>query len=147
MSDFASILSQTSHRWAQLVAPVAEWFAREVSAPKKQHPQHLAMKLTQRNKRIARGRNPLPTPKPTVKPTRVCLDCGKQVIGDSIRCKACSTEAMTEQRDAAGRRARTVALSSRAQQKRAATQQINALAQHAWKALDQPSRLTEKFYL
>ena len=34
MANFASTLSQTSSKWAQLVAPVVEWFAREVGAPK-----------------------------------------------------------------------------------------------------------------
>jgi hypothetical protein len=40
----------------------------------------------------------------------------------------------------------SAALTSNAQLKRAATQQINALAQHAWKASDQPTWLTPKFY-
>ncbi len=35
---------------------------------------------------------------------------------------------------------------SEAQKKRAATQQINALAQHAWKPSNQPSWLTATFY-
>ena len=146
MADFASTLSQTSSKWAQLVAPVAEWFAREISAPKKDRSYHLPARLTQRNKRITKGSNSVPKPKLDVRPTRHCRNCGKEIIGDSIRCKSCSTEIMTEQRDAAGRVARTVALSAEAQQKRAATQQINALAQHAWKPSDQPSWLTESFY-
>jgi len=37
-------------------------------------------------------------------------------------------------------------LGPKAQQKRAATQQINAPAQHAWKPSDQPSWLTADFY-
>jgi hypothetical protein len=53
---------------------------------------------------------------------------------------------MTEQRSAAGRLARTAAQTSEAQLKRAATQQINALAQHAWKSSDQPTWLTAEFY-
>lgn len=146
MAEFASTLSQTSSRWAQLVAPIAEWFAREISTPKKERSYHLPARLTQQNKRIAKGSNPIPKPKPVVRPTRYCRNCGKTIIGDSIHCKSCSTEIMTEQRDAAGRIARTVALGHEAQQKRAATQQINALAQHAWKPSDQPSWLTERFY-
>lgn len=146
MANFASILSQTSSKWAQLVAPVAEWFTRELSTPKNAPSHHLPTRLTQRNKRIAKGSNPLPNPKPDVKPTRHCCNCGKEIIGDSIHCKSCSTEIMTEQRDAAGRIARTMALGPKAQQKRAATQKINALAQHAWTPSDQPSWLTTAFY-
>lgn len=146
MADFASTLSQTSSKWAQLVAPVAEWFAREISTPKKERSYHLPARLTQRNKRAAKGSDPLAKPKPDVRPARLCCNCGKEIIGDSIHCKSCSTEIMSEQRSEAGRIARTVALTPEAQQKRAATQKINALAQHAWKPSDQPSWLTSEFY-
>ena len=146
MANFASTLSQTSSKWAQLVAPVAEWFTREVSAPKQARSYQLPARLTQRNKRVAKGSNPLPKAKSDVRPTRVCLDCGKDIIGDSIHCKSCSTEIMTPQRNAAGQLARVAALTSDAQLKRAATQQVNALAQHAWKGSDQPSWLTKEFF-
>jgi CRISPR-associated endonuclease Cas1 len=146
MAGFASTLSQTALKWGHLVAPVAEWFAREIGTSKRERQYHVPARLTQRNKRVVKGSNPLPKAKSDVRPTRVCLDCGKQIIGDSIHCKSCSTEIMTPQRNAAGRLARAAALTSDAQLKRAATQQINALAQHAWKRSDQPSWLTEEFY-
>ena len=146
MAGFASTLSQTALKWGHLVAPVAEWFAREISTLKRERQYHIPARLTHRNKRVAKGSDPLPKPKPDVRPTRVCLDCGKDIIGDSIHCKSCSTEIMTPQRNAAGRLARAAALTSDAQLKRAATQQINALAQHAWKSSDQPAWLTATFY-
>ena len=146
MANFASTLSQTSSKWAQLVAPVVEWFTREVSAPKHARSVHVPARLTQRNKRVAKGSNPLPKAKSDVRPTRVCLDCGKDIIGDSIHCKSCSTEIMTPQRNAAGQLARAAALTSDAQLKRSATQHVNALAQHAWKSSDQPAWLTATFY-
>ena len=146
MANFASTLSQTSSKWAQLVAPVVEWFTREVNAPKQARSYQLPARLTQRNKRVAKGSDPLPKAKSDVRPIRLCLDCGKEIIGDSIHCKSCSTEIMTPQRDAAGRLARVAALASDAQLKRAATQKTNALAQHAWKPSDQPAWLTATFY-
>lgn len=147
MADFATTFSQTAPRWAHLVAPIAEWFAREIGTSKTKHKYDvLPARLTQSNKRITRGGQPLPTAKPSVKPERVCHDCGKQIIGDSLRCKSCSTEIMTPQRDAAGRLARVAALASGAQVKRAATQKTNALARHAWKPSDQPAWLTATFY-
>jgi hypothetical protein len=146
MAGFASTMSQTASKWAHLVAPVAEWFTREISTSKTERHYVVPARLTQRNKRAAKGRETLPKAKATVKPKQICNECGKEVIGDSIRCKSCSTEAMTEQRSAAGRLARVVALAPEAQLKRAATQQINAHAQHAWKASDQPSWLTSDFY-
>ena len=146
MAGFASTLSQTALKWGHLVAPVAEWFAREISSPKRERQNHIPARLTQRNKRTAKGSDPTPKPRRDVKPGRFCLNCGKEIIGDSIHCKSCSTEIMTGQRSEAGHIARTIALAPEAQLKRAATQKVNALAQHAWKASDQPSWLTEKFY-
>jgi CRISPR-associated endonuclease Cas1 len=147
MSSFASTLSQTATRWAQLIAPVAEWFAREITVSKSKGRYDVPpARLTQSNKRAAKNGQQLPAAKSSVKPQQICHDCGKELVGDSIRCKSCSTEIMTEQRDAAGRVARAAALTSEAQQKRATTQQINALAQHAWKPSDQPSWLTKEFF-
>jgi CRISPR-associated endonuclease Cas1 len=147
MAGCASTLSQTAPKWGQLVAPVAEWFTREIGTPKSvRRYDVLPARLTQGNKRAVKGDQPLPTVKSPVKPKRVCHSCGKELFGDWNHCKSCSTEIMTEQRDAAGRIARTLALSPEAQQKRAATQQINALARHAWKPSDQPAWLTADFY-
>lgn len=148
MAGFASTLSETASKWAHLVAPVAEWFAREISSSSKNERRYdvLPARLTQRNKRAAKGSQPPPIAKLSVKPERVCHDCGKQIIGDSFHCKACSTEIMTPQRNAAGRMARVAALAPEAQLKRAATQQINALAQHAWRPSDQPVWLTAEVY-
>jgi hypothetical protein len=146
MADFASTLSQTVSKWAHLVAPVAEWFTREVSTSKSVRRNVLPARLTQRNKRTAKGSKPVPTAKASVKPERICHSCGKELVGDSTHCKSCSTEMMTEQRNAAGRIARVAALAPEAQLRRAATQQINAVAQHAWKPSDQPPWLTADFY-
>jgi CRISPR-associated endonuclease Cas1 len=146
MAGFASTLSQTALKWGHLVASVAEWFTREISIAKPERNYHVPARLTQRNKREVKGGEALPKDKATVKPTNVCGDCGKEITKDSIRCKACSTEIMTEHREAAGRVARKAALSPTAQRKRAATQQINALARHAWKPSDQPAWLTAEFF-
>jgi len=146
MADFASTLSQTASKWASLVAPVAEWFTREISRSKNARSYGVPARLTQHNKRIAKGSERLPTAKAAVKPLRICHGCGKELVGDSVHCKSCSTEIMTEQRSAAGLLARTAAQTSEAQLKRALTQQVNAVAQHAWKPSDQPAWLTADFY-
>lgn len=147
MADFASTLSQSASKWAHLVAPVAEWFAREITSTNSERRYDvLPARLTQRNKRIAKDSRPLPTSNALVKPERICLDCGKELVGDSLRCKSCSTEMMTEQRDAAGQLARVAALAPEAQLKRAATRQSNAFAQHAWRSSDQPSWLTKEIF-
>lgn len=147
MASFATTLSQTAPKWAHLIAPVAEWFAREITTSKNgRRYDVLPARLTQRNKRAAKGREPLPASKASIKPKQICHGCGKELIGDSIHCKSCSTEIMTPQRNAAGQLARVAALAPEAQLKRAATQQSNALARHAWKPADQPTWLTKDFY-
>jgi ribosomal protein L40E len=146
MAGFASTLSQTASQWAHLVGPVAEWFAREIAIPPKGRQQVMPSRLTQSNKRVAKGSKPLPKAQVRLKPQGICRNCGKQLSRDATHCKSCSTEIMTEQRNAAGCLARTAAQASEAQLKRAATQQVNALAQHAWKPSHQPSWLTADFY-
>lgn len=146
MARFASTLSQTASKWGQLVAPVAEWFAREIGSFKGGRRYVSPVRLTQRNKRAAKGGDPLPVEKAALRPKRICHSCGKELTGDSTNCKSCSNEIMTEQRSAAGRLARVAALTPEAQVKRSATQQMNARARYAWKPTDQPSWLTEDFY-
>jgi len=148
MASFASILSESAPKWAHLVAPITEWFAREIISSKSLRKSDvLPARLTQRNKRAAKGQDPLPAPVITSKPKRICRNCGKELIGDSVRCKACSTNFMTDQRNAAGRLGRIAALTPKAQRRRAATQRTKALARHSWNKSDQPSWLTEDFYV
>jgi CRISPR-associated endonuclease Cas1 len=146
MAGFASTLSQTASNWAHLVAPVAEWFTREIGLSQRARRHIQRARLTQRNKRVAKDGEPLPRPKVTLRPRGICHSCGKELGGDSIHCKSCSTEIMTDQRDEAGRIARIAAHAPKAKLKRAATQQVNARAQHAWKPSDHPSWLTAEFY-
>ena len=121
--------------------------SREKSALRRANVQyHLPARLTQRNKRVAKGSNPVPKPKPDVRPTRHCRNCGKEIIGDSIHCKSCSTEIMTEQRDAAGRIARTVALSSRGSAEKSGNTTDQRACAACLEAIDQPSWLTADFY-
>ncbi len=146
MASFASTLAQTSSKWAHLVAPVAEWFTREISVSQRDRRYVVPARLTQRNKRAAKGSQSVPVTKATPRPKRICHNCGKSLVGDSLHCKSCSTEIMTEQRSAAGRLARSAALTPEAQRKRAATRQANARAERDWKSSDQPIWLTAEFY-
>jgi CRISPR-associated endonuclease Cas1 len=146
MANFATTLSQTASKWAHLVAPFAEWFVREISDTKRKRGCAPPARLTQRNKRAAKDSEPLPRQRVALKPSRICHSCGKDLVGDWAHCKSCSTEIMTEQRSAAGRKARIAALNPEAQLKRATTQEVNSRARYAWRPTDQPSWLTPDFY-
>ena len=90
MSPFASKLSQTAPTWAHLVAPVAEWFAREIFNSTRNRQPYPTARLTQSNKREARGGAPFAARKPKFKSERVCRGCGKQLEEKRTNCSECS---------------------------------------------------------
>jgi hypothetical protein len=146
MAPFASALSQTAPNWAHLIAPVAEWFAREITRSNNTKQPGLPARLTQRYRRETKGGNPLPVAKSIFRPRRVCRDCGKQLGGDSIHCKSCAEPIVSERMSKAARLGRIAAFTPEARAKRSATQQAKARARYDWKPSDQPVWLTPDFY-
>ena len=146
MADFASMLSQTAPKWARLVAPVAEWFARAIMERTKTRPNQFPARLTQRNKREFRGGNSLPTTAVGLKPEKACQACGVVIAGSATHCKSCSNEHYSVKMIETAKLGRVAAQSRDAQQKRSATQHAVAEARRAWKPSDQPDWLTAEFY-
>jgi CRISPR-associated endonuclease Cas1 len=146
MASFASKLSQTAPTWAQLVAPVAEWFAQEISKSTDTRQRVLPARLTQRNKREVKGGDSLPKRKSALKPDRLCRICGKNLTGDSINCIHCSKDINVDRLNNAARLGRVASHSAEAEAKRSAAQQINIRAVWDWKPSDQPTWLTSNFY-
>ncbi len=146
MAPFASSLSQTAPTWAHLVAPVAEWFAREITHSKNTKQPGLPARLTQRHRREVKGGNPLPVANSIFRPKRICRDCGKELRGDSTHCKSCAEPIVSERMTRAARLGRIAAFTPEARAKRSATQQIKARARYDWKPSDQPDWLTPGFY-
>jgi CRISPR-associated endonuclease Cas1 len=145
-AEFASRLAQTAPIWRGAVAPVAEWVAREFWKTIGKPDAPFATRLTQGNKREAKGTAPVPPP---IKPTRqdnLCPECGKTIRPESTKCASCAVDDATKNMLAAARIGRQAANAPEAQVKRANTQRENALAQHAWKSSDQPAWLTDTFY-
>lgn len=147
MAAFASALSQTAPTWSRLVAPVAEWFAREIGSSGSKRTLNIPARLTQRHKREAKGGNPLPAANSPFKPKRLCRGCGREIAYRASHCKSCVKGILSAHiTEAAAKVGRVAAQSPKAQLKRAATQQINARARYDWKPSDQPSWLTSDFY-
>ena len=71
----------------------------------------------------------------------------KTIQDGRTNCVRCAVDDATKNMLDAAKLGRQTANSPEAQLKRANTQRQNALAQHSWKAADQPSWLTEAFYL
>jgi CRISPR-associated endonuclease Cas1 len=146
-AEFASRLAQTAPIWRRSVAPVAEWVGREFWKTIRRPDAPLATRLTQSNKREAKGAAPIPPP---IRPTRrdnLCPECGKTIRAESTKCASCAVGDATKNMLDAARIGRQIANSPEARLKQANTQRKNALAQHAWKPSGQPVWLNEKFYM
>jgi len=147
MADFTSTLSQTAPTWARLVAPIAEWFAREISISGSKRPYNIPARLTQRHKREVRGGNPIPVANSPFKPKRLCRGCGREIEYRASHCKSCVRGILSANiTKIAAKAGRVAALSPSAQIKRAATQKTNARARYDWNSSDQPVWLTSDFY-
>lgn len=146
MARFASRLSETSPSWAHLVAPVAEWFGREIFNSTRTRQPFPAARLTQSRKREARGGVPFAVRKPKFKPERLCRGCGKQLEETSTNCSECSKAINRERITKAAFLGRVAAQEPEANAKRKATQRVNTQAAWDWNPSDQPAWLTKRYY-
>jgi len=146
MAEFASRLSQTATNWAHLVAPVAEWFAHEISKSVGTRQPNLPARLTQRYRREVKGGDPLPKTKPLSAPERICRGCGKEIDKLHSNCRKCALQLDPDRIKEVARIGRVAAHSPEAEAKRAATQRINTQAVWDWDPSDQPDWLTQRFY-
>ena len=146
MGSFAVRLSETLPIWRRAVAPVVEWVARAFWSTIRRPDAPIATRLTQNNKREAKGALPLPTTISAPRRDNLCRGCGKTIQDGRTNCVRCAVDDATKNMLDAARIGRQTANGPEAQLKRADTQRKNALAQHAWKSSDQPAWLTDTFY-
>jgi len=92
MASFASRLSQTANTWGQLVAPVAEWLAIELSKSIRARRPNLPARLTQRHRRDAKGGDPLPKRKRLSASDRICRGYGKEIDKLNTNCRQCALQ-------------------------------------------------------
>ena len=146
LGSFAVRLSETLPIWRRAVAPVAEWVARAFWSTIRRPDSPIATRLTQNNKREAKGALPLPSTISAPRRDNLCRGCGKTIQDGRTNCVRCAVDDATKSMLDAAKIGRQTANSPEAQLKRANTQRKNALAQHSWKSSDQPAWLTETFY-
>jgi CRISPR-associated endonuclease Cas1 len=148
MAPFAARLAETAPMWGRAVAPFAEWVTRALwsSSAKLSRESPPATRLTQRFKREAKDAPPLPSSIRAPRRDNLCRGCGKTIQDGRTNCARCAVESAATNMVAAALIGRQTAHSPEAQLKRAHTQRKNALAQHAWKPLENPPWLTDKFY-
>jgi CRISPR-associated endonuclease Cas1 len=148
MGPFAMRLSETAPIWGRAVAPIAEWVTQQLWSTTRKRmltdlpPTH----LTQTHRREAKG-----TFSETIAPVapeteNLCPDCGKTIQDRSARCARCALGEATKNMLNAARIGRRTANGPSAQIKRSNTARNNAMAQHSWKASDQPAWLTPELF-
>jgi CRISPR-associated endonuclease Cas1 len=150
-SSLAIKLCETSDTWRRLVAPVAEYVAHEIwSSVSRPTPRSdfagrlIATRLTQRNKREAKGSTVPEVKQP--KPQHVCSACGKAIKAESDLCADCAIEGAAERLGNAARLGRIAARSPEARAKHVASRRRHAAACSAWDASKQPDWLTTEVF-
>jgi hypothetical protein len=146
MGSFAVRLAETAHLWRRAVAPAAEWVARAFWSTIRTPDAPIATRLTQNNKREAKGAPPLPASIRAPRRENLCRGCGKTIQDGRANCANCAVDNATTNMVAAALIGRKTAHSPQARAKQANTRRRNAQAQHSWEPSSQPSWLTEKFY-
>jgi CRISPR-associated endonuclease Cas1 len=145
MSSLASQLSESAPTWARAVAPIAEWVARAFWSTIKKPDVPVATRLTQSNKREAKGKT-ISTPAPGPRPENSCLGCGKPVADGSTHCAVCVVPVSRERMLELARQGRIASKSPESRARVAATQRRQALAWRRWEPSSKPEWLTEDVY-
>jgi len=148
MSRLCKRLSETASVWRKLVAPWAEYVAQALwtaSKPKSHTDFIRPTRLTQQRRTEAKGGVWAPRIK-SPKSEHLCPGCGKTIQDRSRECARCAVGTATKKMLDAARIGRLTANGPEAQAKRAIKARKNALAQHSWKASDQPPWLTQELF-
>jgi len=146
MAPFARRLSETTRSWGRAVAPITEWVARAFWSTIRKPDVPLATRLTQTNKREAKGKA-ISLPVLAPQPENICLACGKAVAKGSTRCARCAVAGSTERMLEVARRGRVASKSPESRARVAATQRRHAAGRCKWLPSSQPDWLTEETYL
>jgi CRISPR-associated endonuclease Cas1 len=146
MGSFATRLSELAPVWRRSVAPIAEWVAHAFWSTIRKPDAPFATRLTQNNKREARG---APTQTPIMRvPSQqnVCAGCGKPIRQSSANCPDCSLKNSTALLIAGARLGRAISHTPQSEARRRETKRLNDLARSKWSPSTLPLWLTEESY-
>jgi CRISPR-associated endonuclease Cas1 len=148
MSSLASRLSETTHIWAEAVAPFAEGIAQTLwSMTSKQGRSHApATRLTQSRKREAKGSSFAATAKNISNAPALCRICGANIKAGFKYCRNCVTTISRENILEASKLGRLATHKPEAQARRAETQKRQNAALKAWNPANKPDWLDERCY-
>lgn len=148
MGPFAVRLSETAATWRRVVAPVAEWVAKQFWSTTQKRTQiaQAPTHLTQAHRREAKDGSSEMSGHVAPQTENLCPGCGKRIRNESTTCVRCGVPTSTKNMLSAARIGRLTANGPEAQAKRAVKARKNALAQHSWKESDQPAWLTPELF-
>ncbi len=148
MGPFAVRLSETAAIWRRVVAPVAEWVAKQLwsTTHKRIQNAQAPTHLTQAHRRRAKGMSPETIAPVLPRTENLCPGCGKKILDTSASCARCAVGDATKNMVNAASVGRLTANGPEAQAKRAIKARKNALAQHSWEESNQPAWLTHELF-
>jgi CRISPR-associated endonuclease Cas1 len=135
MGPFAAKLSETASMWRKLVAPWAEFIARELWNTTKKRASGRDLpptRLTQQRKREVKGSTYSVSATRMPRPDRVCVDCGAQVTRGHDRCRQCAGPLWTSGLIEGAKAGRIVAHSAKARRSRTTTKRRQDAARREW---------------
>jgi len=146
MAPFATRLSETAPTWGRAVAPITEWVARAFWSTIRKPDTPFVTRLTQRNKREAKGGLSFPAAKPAPRPQSVCRVCGTSVSLGRSYCSECDATTACERIVEIAKVGRVASQAPGPKARRAETQRRHALARSAWQTSSLPIWLDEEAY-
>jgi CRISPR-associated endonuclease Cas1 len=146
IAPFAARLSETAPTWGRAVAPYAEWVARAFWSTIRKPDAPFVTRLTQGNKREAKGLPPVPPTKPAPQPENVCRVCGTSVSLRRNYCSECEATTTHEHIVEIAKVGRIASHAPGPKARRAETQRLHALAKKTWQPSSLPAWLTDESY-
>jgi CRISPR-associated endonuclease Cas1 len=145
-SSICSQLSETAPTWGRLIAPWAEYVVHSLWAGCS-NSKGPSTRLTQRNKREAKGIDSSPIS--TISPRLPCLCnvCGRTVQRKHDYCQECAAKNSTACLISGGRLGRVAAQTAQAQERRKDTKRLHDIARKSWSGANQPASFTAENYM
>jgi len=144
--SFALRLSETAPIWRRAVAPIAEWVARAFWSTIRKPDTPIPTRLTQNNKREAKGAPLQSTATRIPSQENICAGCGKPIRRNSSHCPDCSLKNSTASLIEGAKLGRVIGHTPQAEARRRESKRRHDLSRQEWSTSDQPSWLTEEFY-
>lgn len=140
MADTHELPDSVESRWSSNL----KWEQRGPTIRKPDTP--FATRLTQGNRREAKGHLSVPPSKPAPQPDSVCCVCGTSVSLSRNYCSECEATATREHIVEIAKVGRAASQAPGPKARRAETQRRHALAKRAWHPSSLPTWLNEEVY-